>query len=106
MSISNLLNQTITLTAQGEQDKFGKASFSSGTDYNARFERTNKTIHTKENTVEPIDGVVFLSSDVTVSLGDRIVYDSQTYRVMKISEPPIGNGVIHHKELLVQEWNL
>lgn len=106
MSFNGLLNQTVTITAGSARDKFGKLTFGSGTDYKARFEKTSKNIFNKQNELEPIDGVVFVKPDTTVSIGDRLVHNSLTYKVMKIDEVVVGTGTLHHKELMVQEWSL
>ena len=106
MSITSLLNQTITLTSQGQRDKFGKVTFATGTSYPARFERNHKLIFTKQNEAINIDGTVFLNPNVTVAVGDRLVYDSVTYQVMQVNEPVGATGAVHHIEVLVQEFSI
>lgn len=106
MAIANLLNQSVTIYAKAVRNRYGKTTFDSGTLYAARFEQTNKTISTVQSDKEPIDGVVFLNSDCVVDVGDKVVYNSQDYRVLRRSNVPGANGKTHHVELMVQLWSL
>ena len=105
MAIAHLLNQLVTIYSQSAGvDKHGNVTFSSGSAVLGRFQRTNKTIVTDTKEIEPIDGIVFLSADVTVEVGDKLTYAGEAYRVMKRSSHIVGNGRLHHTELMVQLW--
>lgn len=106
MAINHLLNQDGTIeNRESGTDRHGNRSFGDARDVKIRFQRTNRTTMTAEREREPIDGIVFLSPDETVDTGDRITYAGQQYRVIKCEPVVLGNGVVHHYELMVQLWS-
>ncbi len=106
MAINQLLNQTGTLeNPTGSSDRHGNLGFTDAATIAMRFERSTRTIVTKEREREPIDGTVFVAPNVSVSMGARITFDSQRYRVMRVTTATLGNGKTHHIELLVQSWS-
>lgn len=106
MSFTGLLNQTISVYNRTTRDLHGKLSFGTAASVSARVERKyGLTIITKENDKEPIDAVVFVPAGTAVENSDKIVYDSQTYRVVKRLDQVGRGGDIHHVELFIQRWN-
>lgn len=106
MALTHLLNQTISVQEPtGARDMHGKKALSSATEYRARFERTYKTIITAEREREPIHGIVFVDDDTDIDVGSKVTYDSNAYRVMERSDLVLGNGKVHHRELMVQLWS-
>ena len=105
-TISHLLNQTCTISTAGVVDKFNKRTFGTATSTACRFQKVHRTLATKQNEIEPIDGLVWVESDTTVVVDDKLIFDSVDYRVVQ-AEPMIdGVGTTRHIELLVQEWLL
>lgn len=109
MSFAGLLNQSVTIANAGVRDKYGKPSFGSETEVPARFQKTNQTIITADREREPIHGIVFVASSVTVYPGDKLIHDtlssSVEYRVMTVDEV-VAKSSVHHKELKVQLWSM
>ncbi len=106
MSFNQLLNQSAQLENKSEEtDRHGKPTFSGGREVRIRFEQTSKIIATADKEREPIDGRVFMLPSETVSKGDRLTYAGNAYRVMLCSPVVLGNGSVHHFELLVQHWS-
>lgn len=106
MGINHLLNQTITIAnPSGTRDLHGKPSLGAPTSVSARFERTTKTIVTAEREREPIHGIVFVPPGTSVSIGAKVTYDGEDYRVMTRSDIVVGSGSVHHYELMVQLWS-
>ena len=106
MSFAGLLNQSGTIAAKGAINKYGKFTYGSDTTVSMRFQKTKKIITTVDKDKEPIDGIVFVGPNVSVDTGDKVVYDGLTYKVMVVSPIVLGNGQTHHKELMVQEFNV
>lgn len=96
----------MTVYRAGTVDKFNKKTWGTGTDILGRFRRTDDTITTKTNEIEPINGVVIVKADVDVERGDKITYNGSDYRVMTKLSSVDGKGQLHHIELKVQEWNV
>ena len=106
MSINGLLNQSVTVELNTSAvGKHGESSFSTGVEYQARFQKTTKSIVNKEGDRIPINGIVFLPADAVITNGSRLTYGSDIYRVMSNEPVPGANGVTHHVELLVQSWS-
>lgn len=106
MALVGLLNQAGSLYTKSTRNKYGKTGFGSAVAIKMRFQKTSTTILNNEREPEPIDGIVFVGPDVTIDVGDKLTYNSVTYRVMTVEPIVVGNGSVHHKELKVQEWNL
>lgn len=104
MNIARLLKQSCTIYNSTGTDKYGKATAGSGTAADCRFERRSKNVLDIQGEQTTIHAVVFLKPDVSVSIGDRLDYNSQTYKVITIADQVNGRGVAHHKELGVQLW--
>lgn len=104
MGINALLNQTITIAAHSTRDYQGKSSFSAPVTARCRFEQVKKTIVNAQKETEPIDGIVFVPGDTSVSTGDKVTFNAQTYRVMVCSPIVDGRGTTRHIELKVQLW--
>lgn len=106
MSLNSLLNQTIAYkNPTGTRDLHGKQAFGASTTIRARFERVYKTIVTPNREREPIDAIAMISPSSAVEVGARVVFGSDTYRVMARSDAPGANGSIHHYELMLQLWS-
>lgn len=106
MSFAGLLNQSVAIRHQdGTRDIHGKRAFSAPTTVSARFERKYKTIVTAERENEPIHAIVFIPAGTAVSVGDRITYVSDDYRVMDKQDIVGRGGSVHHIELLLQLWS-
>ena len=104
MSLTSLLNQTITLYSKSGYDEYGTEVEGSGTGYKGRFQPVTKTrlLPTGETTI--IDGIVFLPPGITVEQGDKLVYSGVNYKVFAKKTEVDGRGNTHHLELEVQKW--
>ena len=104
-SFDRLLKQTCTISNASGTDDYGKATVGSGTAVDCRFERTSKNVfdHLKGQQTT-LHGIVFVKATTAASIGDQIVYNSQNYKIIEISEPVGRRGLVHHKELGVQLW--
>lgn len=106
MNIKHLLNQTITIeNPDGTITRQGKPNFDAVFTEQARCERTNKVISTRERDREPIDLVAFLQTTNTVKKGARLTYNDETYRIMSVSDVVGMNGSRHHYEIMAQLWS-
>lgn len=106
MAITHLLNQTVTLrNPAGTRDRHGKPALDAGASLKARFQRTYKTIVTEQRDREPIHAVVFTGPSTVVEIGAKVTYESEDYRVMQVSDIRLGNGQVHHYELMCQLWS-
>lgn len=104
MSIASLLNQTITLYSQSGYDEFGDPSFGDGSSVAARFEAATKRILLPNGQTLTIDAEAFVKSSVTVATEDKVLYDSNYYKVVDIFKVPDAVGNTHHKELRLIKW--
>lgn len=106
MSFAGLLNQTAQIeNRSGVEDLHGQPSFSTPRMIKVRAERTNRTIATATRENMPIDIKFFLMPSEVANLNDRITYQGGEYRIMMISPIILGNGKIHHQEVLANDWS-
>lgn len=106
MNVDHLLKQSCTVSTAGAQDKFGKVAEGAATTYPCRFQKTTRVIATPEREKTPIDGVVWLSASAVVGVGDKLIFGSQSYRVMLVQPMIDGKGATRHNEVMVQDWIL
>jgi hypothetical protein len=104
MGFNALLNQTGTLYSQTTKNLFGRPAQTNAQTVKCRFEQVKKTIVNLQGETEPIDGIVFIDTDITPTVGDQFVFDSQKYRVMKVQPMVDGRGKTRHIEFMVQSW--
>lgn len=104
MSLASLLNQTGTLYSKSTKDLAGRPSQVNGRSIRCRFEQVKKTIVTQAGKTEPIDGLAFFAGDETATPGDKFVFSSQNYRIMKVAPIIVGGGQTHHLEAFLQLW--
>lgn len=106
MSFNGLLNQTATVeNPLGSTDRHGQASFEAAQTIRVRAEKTSRTIATATRERAPIDIKFFAGPTVNVLLDARITYLSVKYRTMVVSPIILGNGKVHHYEILAQDWS-
>jgi hypothetical protein len=74
-------------------DEYGKSSFASSTAYKGRFVEKTKVIlsPTGENVTSQAE--VWLTPDVPVDLGDKLIYETQGYRIIQLSKPKTASTV-------------
>lgn len=106
MAFEDLLNQTITVeNPSSTRDKHGKEALGSATTVDARVQRVNKVVVTKQREKEPVHLEVGVGPGTTIALGARVTYDSEQFRVMTRSEAIGRGGEVHHLEVLCQLWS-
>lgn len=104
MSFKAMLRQSITIYGRPGHTADGRETVGSSTTLRARFE------HKTENRLLPngeavrVDGMVFVPASTTVSVDDKITFDSVDYKVVFKHSAVTGRGKIHHIELEVQKW--
>lgn len=106
MALGGLLNQTITYeNPTAGRTEEGVALYAAAVSCPARFEQVNKTILSAQKEREPINGRVFIGPNETILQEARVTYAETLYRVLSIEKVVVGNGKLHHYELLVQLWS-
>lgn len=106
MSVSTLSNQSVSIeNPAGTRNRTGQTTFLAAATASVRFERTYKTIKTENREREPVHAVMGCPSTVSVSVGARVTYGSDIYRVLTVSEAVGGDGTVHHLECNLQLWS-
>lgn len=104
MSINGLLNQTITLASKSGYDKYGRETVATGASIKARFQKTTKQKLAPNGALVTIDAIVYVPSDTTVVVDDKITYGGVDYKVYGIYAAVDGSGGTHHLKLEVIKW--
>lgn len=104
MSISGLLNQTLTHYTKSSYGADGRESFGAGTAIKARLQPKTKRLLLPDGSVLTIDAVAFILGSITVNTDDKLVHGTTTYKVVDIYPVPDDLGNTHHQELRLVKW--
>lgn len=104
MSLNGLLNQTITLYTKTSYNRYGREVVGTGTDYKARVQEVSQSKLLPNNQVVLVNLVVYLNPDVSVSINDKITYETVDYKVYSVSKPVDGGGNRHHVKCECTKW--
>ena len=104
MSFNSLLNQTITLYTKNSYDAYGREVVGAGANHLARVQAKTKSILLPNGQLQQIDAVVFLKSDVTIDINDRMDYLGTKYKVVGKSTAVVGSGGTHHLTVQIAKW--
>lgn len=104
MSLTGLLNQTISLYSKSGYDRYGRETVGSSTDYYARAEQVSKSKLLPNGQMINVSLIVYIKPSVTININDKITYDSVDYKVFSVSKPVDGSGVLHHTKLECIKW--
>lgn len=89
----HLFRDIVSLYLTPVKNEYGKDVFVNSTDYHCRFVEKTKVIlsPTGENITSQAE--VWLAPGVLISLGDKLVYATQGYRVIQLSKPKDSTSV-------------
>jgi hypothetical protein len=99
MSLSGLMNQTITPKSKTSYDAYGRPVVVSGTAIKARVELKQKRRMMPNGSMVVTDGKAFLPASSTLTQDDHFVYNGVEYRVFLAYQVPGGNGQTHHIQI-------
>lgn len=106
MSIHGLLNQTITITASTGSDAYGRSTFDTGSSIKSRFQRVTKQRLMANGDVILLEAIVYVMPNVSVSVNDKVTYQSTDYRVFSKNESVDGGGAVRLIKLELTKWEL
>lgn len=104
MSFTGLLNQTLSLNTVTTKDRYGRENYSTASDIECRFQKSNKVVLKSNGETQAIDAIIFVNSDCTVNVDDKVTYSNDDYKVVNKNSVAGRNGSIHHIELQVIKW--
>lgn len=104
MSLSGLLNQTVTIYPKSSYNKYGREVVSSGAENCARVQEVSKSKLLPNGQTINIDLIVYLKNNVTVSINDKLDYLGTKYKVFSFSKPVDGSGQLHHIKIECIKW--
>lgn len=98
--MKHLMNNSVTIYGEDTKDEFGKQSWQTGETTDGRFIEENKIVYDEKGEKITTDASLYLQSDETIALGNKVVYDSTDYQVIKIEKPKQVKNVHHIKVYL------
>lgn len=104
MSVTYFFNQTITLYTRSAYDKYGKMVVGSGSSVSARVQQANKNKTDQNGQVISILLTVYVAPDTTVSVNDKVTYNSTDYKVAYKYVTVDGSGDVNHIKLELIKW--
>lgn len=109
MSLTGLLNQTITIYPITGYSDDGRESVSAGVSAKARFQATSKrNLQPKfidgKSTVVEVNAIAYVPADTVVEEDYKVSYSGVDYKVVTKYAVPGANGVTDHIKLELQKW--
>lgn len=104
MAVTDFFNQTITLYNRTSYNKYGKLVVGSGTSVSCRVQEGTKNIVTPDGQNITILAVVYVSPSTTVSVNDKVAYNSVDYKVYRKYVTVDGSGTANHIKIELIKW--
>ena len=104
MAVTDFFNQTITLYNRSSYDKFGKMVVGSGTSVSARVQENTKDVVLTNGQIITILATVYVAPATTVSVNDKVTYDSTNFKVHRKYKTVDGLGTVSHIKLELIKW--
>lgn len=104
MSVTGLMNQSLTVYSKSGYDKYGRETVGTGTSVACRFQKTTKQRLALNGALTTIVGIVYVPADTTVAIEDKITFDAVNYRVFGIYAAVDGAGNDNHLKLELTKW--
>ncbi|MFA5768362.1 MAG: hypothetical protein WC871_02340 [Bacteroidales bacterium] len=104
MSFLGLLNQKLTLYTKTGYDDYGREAVGSGTTVNCRFQKTTIRRLLDNGSLILIEAECWVPPDTTISVDDKVVFGSESYKVFNKYEAITGNGGTHHIKVELIKW--
>ena len=101
---TGLLNQTITIYGKTSYTAQGREVVGAGTSIQARFQAKQKNVMSPTGAIITIAATAYVAADTVVAIDDRVIYDSQTYKVYSKYKVADGQGNINHIKLDLLLW--
>jgi len=102
MSFDSLINQTVGIKTRSSNSAYGDKGFGSVVNYSARIEYIDEEMFDVSGKITKTIARIFLQPSVVITSNDRVVLpDGREEDVIRVESVPGGNGVIHHKEVIV-----
>jgi len=86
--MKHLMRQTVLVFPRPSTDEYGRDSFSASTAYRGRFVLKSIIIIDSKGEEVQADAVCYLPNTVSsLDIGDKVEYNSISYRVIKLEKP-------------------
>jgi len=86
--MKHLFRQTVTCYPTPSKDEYGRESFSASTAYRGRFVLKSIIIIDSKGEEVQADAVCYLPNTVAdLDVGDKVEYNSISYRIIKLEQP-------------------
>lgn len=106
MSLQSLLNQSLVIQSRSAYNAQGREVLGATTTVLGRVQPKQKTIFSPTGELITIDAVAYLKPTTTVSIGDKITYSSESYKVYGKYSVPDGQGNVNHIKLNLIKWQI
>lgn len=104
MSITGLLNQTLTLYGKSSYNSEGREVVGSGSSVKCRFQRTTKRRVLPDGSLLTIDAIVYVAGDTSINTDDKVTFGGDNYKVAGIYSAVDGAGSTNHLKLELIKW--
>lgn len=106
MALPNLLNQTVSVYPRASYDSYGREVLGSAVSYKARVQEVTKTIQQPNGQIIAVDAIAYLNANPTISINDKVSFNSTTYKVVGKSTAIDGQGNTNHVKLMLAKSSI
>lgn len=104
MAVNDFFNQTITLYNKSSYDKFGKLVVGAGSSVSCRVQEGTKNVMRADGQVINILATVYMGPSETISVNDKVTYNSTDYKVYRKYVTVDGKGDANHIKIELIKW--
>ena len=104
MTLATLLNQTATIYNHSGFDSYGRASFTTSSSIECRFQQINKRRLLPNGAVLTIDAKMWVLATQTIAIDDKVTYSGTDYKVISVNQAIEQTGSTHHISVELQKW--
>jgi hypothetical protein len=91
--MKHFFNDALTIYNKTTLDGYGRESWGIGTAVSGRFVEATQTLRNAKGELITVDALAHLPADTTISIGSKVVFGGNNYKVMKIDHPKDGVSV-------------
>ena len=104
MSLAGLLNQSIVIYTKSSYNSQGREVLGGVNTVRARVQPKSKNVMSPTGAILTIAAIAYVLPNTTVSVDDKVTYDSSAYKVYSKYPVADGQGTINHIKLELIRW--
>lgn len=85
--MKHFFNDALTIYNETTRDEYGRENWGTGTAVNGRFVESSKVLYSTKDETKKADALIHIPDDTVISVGSKVVYSGQNYKVIEMKKP-------------------